>query len=548
MKTKSTNLLVLVALVYAMACNNPKPDKNEAPPYTVQLEEIVVPGLPDLHSYTKAIYQDKMIMIGGRTNGLHSGTYNFRRAFSNRNVYVISTNGWSNNTKEWKVDSLDYTRIKGTLGIDMFQFYANNAQFFTEKNVLYVVGGMLGSTSPTRLKIANNPNSGIELVPLLKTGKANPADTLPRTLPYFTAINLSDLVNTVLSQGKTPMPANAIRQVKDTNFTVTGGELDLIGDTVHLVFGWNFPGPREAQPAGPPIDYYTHQVRRFTYNDNGQKLTANILPICATCTDGEPNSSFTGYYRRRDGSMSTMIDPADGSEAIVYYSGVFKNGNTNFTSPVWIKNGATDTAGANSDTMMRSNVYTCQVIPCYSKKRNRSYATLLGGMKNAVYNGKPIDKPTLLTEKNAPFTPADITSFTSIPFSNQFTTLVIANEKGKKNYAQYLLPDSFPKTFAPLVLPPTGTYQRAVLPAGSVTYNGSEAELFWTLQSGLLRNGVIDYDVFSKENPKGAVIGYLHGGIQSVLDNVFEFTGGKAAHYSLASNRIFKVKVVPLKK
>ncbi len=548
MKTKSTNLLVLVALVYTMACNNPKPDKNEAPPYTVQLEEIVVPGLPDLHSYTKAIYQDKMIMIGGRTNGLHSGTYNFRRAFSNRNVYVISTNGWSNNPKEWKVDSLDYTRIKGTLGIDMFQFYANNAQFFTEKNVLYVIGGMLGSTSPTRLKVANNPNSGIELVPLLKTGKANPADTLPRTLPYFTAINLSDFVNTVLSQGKTPMPVNAIRQVKDTNFTVTGGELDLIGDTVHLVFGWNFPGPRDAKPSNPPIDYYTHQVRRFTYNDNGQKLTANILPICATCTDGEPNSSFTGYYRRRDGSMSTMIDPADGSEAIVYYSGVFKNGNTNFTSPVWIKNGATDTAGANSDTMMRSNVYTCQVIPCYSKDRKRAYATLLGGMKNAVYNGKPIDKPTLLTEKNAPFTPADITSFTSIPFSNQFTTLVIANEKGKKKYAQYLLPDSFPKTIAPLVLPPTGTYQRAVLPAGSVTYNGSEAELFWTLQSGLLRNGVIDYDVFSKENPKGAVIGYLHGGIQSVLDNVFEFTGGKAAHYSLASNRIFKVKVVPLKK
>jgi hypothetical protein len=224
---------------------------------------------------------------------------------------------------------------------------------------------------------------------------------------------------------------------------------------------------------------------------------------------------------------------------LLYYSGVFKNSVTNFDSPVWI---GKSSAAEDTSFVMRSNVYTCQAIPVYSASRKQFYASLLGGMRNATYNGGPISVPAKLTAANAPVTSVP-NDFSSIPFTNQFSTVMV---DAKHQFSQYLLPDSFPPTKVPVVLPanPADSVAASTLPAGSVTYNGTEAGLFWTLDPALMRsNGVVDYDAFIKRNPGGGVIGYLHGGIQSALLNVF---GSKAAHYSIASNRIFAVKIVPV--
>jgi hypothetical protein len=248
-----------------------------------------------------------------------------------------------------------------------------------------------------------------------------------------------------------------------------------------------------------------------------------------------------GNFRRRDGSLSSMIDPKNGSDAIMYYSGVFKNGSTNFDTPVWITPGA----AAEQSFTMRSNVYTCQVVPVYSKQRQMSYATLLGGMKNAQYNGGPITGPTELTAANAPLIQTSSQNpFDHIPFSNQLSTITL---DAAHNMKQYLLPDSFPKTMTALRLPASAadSMPASTLPAGSVTYNGSEAELHWLQNPWVLPNGVIDYDAFVKANPGGGAVGYLHGGIEASLENVF---GVKAAHFSVASNRIFSVQIVPLGK
>jgi hypothetical protein len=224
----------------------------------------------------------------------------------------------------------------------------------------------------------------------------------------------------------------------------------------------------------------------------------------------------------------------------MYYSGVFKDAVTNFDSPVWIGKDA----AAEQSFVMRSNVYTCQVVPVYSKLNKASYATLLGGMRNAAYNGGPIILPVALTAANAPIIPTDTAAnagFDHIPFSNQFSTVMV---DGKHNFSQYLLPDSFPNTKTAFTLPasPKDSVGAVILPAGSVAYNGAESEMIWTVQSGIMPNGVVDYDAFIKANPKGAAVGYLHGGILSALKNVF---GAKAAHFSVASNRIFAVKIVP---
>jgi hypothetical protein len=536
---KKTIIALIAIMAIAISCNNnaekeTSSDAYSGPPYTIQLVEYVNEKLPDLHSYTHAVYKDKIVMLGGRTNGLHGVTYKFDRSNSNKTVYVIDTKNWAEPTT-WNVFSMPASKLM-LPNINTAQFIANNAEFFTDDSVLYLVGGLLGANVPTKLKVPNNPQSGVVLDVTAKTEDGK-APSGPITLPYITAVDLPALIKMV-TENQTSMPANSMRQVMDSSLAVTGGELSAIDKTVHLVFGWNF-----STPPGPPGpgDRYTHQVRTFTYKDDGKALTISPVTVCKSCWDGQPDTSTAGNFRRRDGSMSTMIDPADGSQALLYYSGVFKDGNTNFDSPVWIGKDA----AAEQPFVMRSNVYTCQVVPVYSKQNKTSYATLLGGMKNANYNGGPITMPVVLTATNAPLIATDSKNpFDHIPFSNQFSTVVV---DGKHNFSQYLLADSFPNTKTAFILPASAvdSVDAVTLPAGSVAYNGAESEMIWTLQSGILPNGVVDYDAFIKANPKGAAVGYLHGGILSALTNIF---GTKAAHFSVASNRIFAVKVVPIGK
>jgi|688.fasta_scaffold2275039_1 hypothetical protein len=61
--------------------------KTTPPPYTIQLVEYVNPNIPELHSHTYAIMDDKIIMLGGRTNGLHESSYNLSLINTNKFVY-----------------------------------------------------------------------------------------------------------------------------------------------------------------------------------------------------------------------------------------------------------------------------------------------------------------------------------------------------------------------------------------------------------------------------------------------------------------------------
>jgi hypothetical protein len=40
-------------------------------PYQLSLQAFEIPGLPGLHSVVKAIYQNKLVILTGRTNGMH---------------------------------------------------------------------------------------------------------------------------------------------------------------------------------------------------------------------------------------------------------------------------------------------------------------------------------------------------------------------------------------------------------------------------------------------------------------------------------------------
>lgn len=538
-QNKFAYLSIVSIAILCFSCKTTEKQEQQAGtiPYTIQLQEYVNPKLPDLHSYTHAIYNDKIVMIGGRTNGLHGGQYNFIQTFSNKNIYVVDTKKWSDPTA-WDVYSIPDTKLV-VPSVNLEQFRANNAEFFTQDSVLYIIGGMLNANVPTALKDTQNIKAGVGLVAGAKSSNGA-APTGPKTLAYMTAINLPGLINKVMYDSA--LATNDIRQVHDTSLAVTGGEVSVMNNKVYLAFGWNFYFTTPPTPQ----DLYTHQIRSFTFNDDGKTFTISGINVCNSCTDNyASNANDSGNFRRRDGSMSAFIDPANESQSLMYYSGVFKNGVTNFDSPIWI---GTDSA-AEQDFVMRSNVYTCQVIPVYSKSNKVFYASMLGGMKNANFTGDISKLPVQLKDSNAPLIPTDSKNpFSHIPFSNQITTVTV---NAQHQFAQYLLPDSFPKTMVPYTLPfvPGNPAKKIApvpaqtLPAGSVTFNGAESEMHWTLNTSLYPNGVIDYDAFIKANPSGGSVGYLHGGIQSVLLNVF---GTNAPHYSIASNRIFAVKIVPI--
>jgi hypothetical protein len=257
MQKKLLHALFMLPLLAILACKGG--DKTQVgssstpyagPPYTVQLEEFVNPNLPSLHAYIQAVYQDKIVMMGGRTNGLHN-SYSFVDDY-NDTIFVINTNNWASpNTWTVKKLSIESNLLSGEENKE--QLEANNAQFFTNDSVLYIVGGLLGDDVVKKVKRHSSP--------------------------YITAITLPALINTV-NNGVALTPGS-IRQAKDAQLAVTGGELELMDNAVKLVFGWNFG----------PDDLYTHQVRSFTYTDDGKTLRISPVTVCPTCWDGVPDTT-----------------------------------------------------------------------------------------------------------------------------------------------------------------------------------------------------------------------------------------------------------------
>jgi hypothetical protein len=503
MQKKLIKGLLLLLIVANIGCKEKKSQSQETPPYTIILEEYVNDSLPSLHSYSHAIYNDYIIMFGGRTNGLHSPGYFINRQNSNRIIYVINTNGWATPDK-WTVKSMtsDTILITKSNAIDVRHFRANNAQFFQKENTLYLIGGLFGGIGDE---------------------KEN-----PRTLPYLTAIDLPAIVSMV-NDGKA-LPANSIRQISNEELSITGGEVEELNGQVKLVFGWKFNNG--------PVDLYSHKIKSFELKDDGKNVSIGDITFCNTCWDKitEPDTpSNGGFYRRRDGNMTPMIDPKTGNESLLYYAGVFKNGNTNFDNLVWIDADKADTSKGFS---LRSNVYSCQLVPAFSMMRKQAYATMLGGMTNTNYNGKKINQFVLLDSSNAPFITPDPNNFTSVPFSNNVTTLVIDENK---SYKQYLQESNFPKTTIPYY------FDSTEVKAGENIFNGAEAALHWSpkVKNYLMKNGVLDYDKFAAANKDGATIGYLHGGIMSYVANAL--FAGNPAKQTRSSNRVFAVKIIPNK-
>jgi len=256
--------------------------------YSVQLEPVVISDLPGLHSYALAQHDGKWLVIGGRKDGMHARQpfTSFPSSQNNTEIYVIDVN-----SQQFWSASLN------TLPTGIFeQLQSTNMNFHQDNDTLYIIGGYGFSTSA---------NDHI-------------------TYPNLTTVQVSDVINAVINETSlTPW----FKQITDTVFAVTGGQLGKIGHTFYLVGGHRFDGLYN--PAGNPTftQAYTNQIRKFTIQNSGTVPTFSDV------------SSLTDpiHLRRRDYNLIPQIFP-DGEEGYTISSGAFQsNADLPFLYPVDIK-------------------------------------------------------------------------------------------------------------------------------------------------------------------------------------------------------------------
>lgn len=329
------------------------------------------------------LYNNQLLYIGGRLNGLHGfgPNNNFPPNQQNTNIYVFDLTTKVTYSRALNNPQSGLTQAQiDTLAVTSPQFYQKN-------NTLYITGGYGFDTD------LNTFN----------------------TKPILTAINILGLIHWVKNPSPGETASQYIRQITDPTFRVTGGAMNQIGNNpTLLIFGQNFDG--EYTPSSTGI--YTNQVRKFHIFDDGQNLSALIL----SPSPEDPN------FRRRDLNVVSRLIKQNNLNILsfVALSGVFTLSGGVWTVPVEITaSGNPSMADPNLPTTFKQgmNNYRSAKINFFSEKENSTYIVILGGLTYEYFsNGEFLTDP-------------------QIPFTNQVTALKI-DKYG--NFTQYLLNSQYP--------------------------------------------------------------------------------------------------------
>ncbi len=301
--------------------------------FSVELEPVVISDLPGLHSYAVAQHDGKWLIIGGRKDGMHARTpvSSFPSSQNNTEIFVIDVN-----SQQFWSASLN------TLPTGIFeQLQSTNMNFHQDDDTLYIIGGY---------GFSSTANDHI-------------------TYPNLTTVQVSEVISAVIEG--TSLTAY-FKQISDTIFAVTGGQLGKIDNTFYLVGGHRFDGLYN--PAGGPsfTQTYTNQIRKFSIQNNGSDLSFSDV---ASLTDPI-------HLRRRDYNLIPQIFP-DGSEGYTISSGAFQaNADLPFLYPVDItESGYWPVTEFNQ---FLSNYHSAKVC-LFDSAANNMHTLFFGGMSQYYY-------------------------------------------------------------------------------------------------------------------------------------------------------------------
>lgn len=454
-------------------------------PFQLTLDGFSIAGMPGLHSFVMAGTADKLVVFGGRLNGLHSFPSNqqaptqpaFPPSMANETVYVLDL------TSNKLLGKATVNNLPAAVAAQM---KANNAQYSLQNGWLYVVGGYGGK----------------------QLGTLNTA----------TAIDYQMLVDAVVG-GKpldSAFAAANIAQATHPALAITGGDMEPMGGNFLLTFGQLYNG--QYTPTGSlAYQTYSDSIRVITLAASRaagkaalQMSLAGAVPPVGTAVDPE------SPYHRRDLTVKASLN-GTGQPRVTAYGGVFRGGRMEgFLNPMYI-----DPATAAPGIATTTDTATAQLLSQYdcaaivmADKSNTVYTSFFGGISYYYWDA---------ATKALKHDPVNIaTGVDGLPFINSVSTL---KQPATGAGQQYL---HTAETFPPAAsVPSCGAGANAL-------YLGAETKFAMGPGVPATANGVIQLGSIAKPT----AVGYLVGGIASTAPYSANGT-------TCASPMFYKVTVNP---
>ncbi|MDP1880876.1 MAG: hypothetical protein Q8K60_08045 [Parachlamydiaceae bacterium] len=424
-----------------------------------------------IQSYASAKIDGKILIIGGRINGLHgfnNDPLNFPPNQQNYFAIVIDVIPQKVYYRSWfdSPSGLNIDQIQ-SLSVTSPQFYQDLPKCPCHRakpvETLYMTGGYGYRTAAQNFT----------------------------TFPFLTAIDIEGLMHWVIEPDADETAAQYIRQYNDPMLAVTGGFMDQIGDKENptlLCLGQDFEGPYFF---GNNAQFYTEQIRKFFILDNGVDLWVDFLEVAPFYR----NPTF----RRRDLNICRVIRPTRRGRRheLVAFGGVFTETNGVWTIPIVIQpTGAANMLDPfNPDTFKQGmQQYACANFGLYSRSTGDMYNILMGGItaEYLTLNGFVED--------------------TEFPFTDQVTAI---KSNRRNEFTQYFLSATYP------MIRSTGPNQ------GNPLLFGAGAQFFTVEGIRKYAKNVIRLDRIKEKT----LVGHIIGGIQSSLMNTNTQADSAASPY-----------------
>lgn len=313
-------------------------------PFEVRLKADSIQGFTGLHSFAWGQRETKVILIGGRPDGIHARQpFNaFPASQNNQQIQLIDLNTkeiWSRSLQELPTALQE-------------QLQSTNMNFIQDDNALILTGGYAYS---------NTANDHI-------------------TFPYLTRIHLDDLIAAMMANQ--PIAA-FFEQIQDERFAVTGGNLAKMGTQYFLVGGHRFDGRYNPMNMPTFVQAYVDGLKKFELSP----ITAPLEVLNYQMVADQVN------LHRRDYNLVPHIYP-DSSFGYLISSGVFQlNADLPFLYPVEIHQ--TAHLAVNGFSQYLSNYHSAK-FSAYDASSANMHHVFLGGISQYYYqNGSLINDPNV---------------------------------------------------------------------------------------------------------------------------------------------------------
>jgi hypothetical protein len=315
-------------------------------PFEIQLKADSVAGFNGLHSFAYGQLDGKVLLIGGRPDGIHARQpFNaFPASQNNQLIQVLDLQThqyWSRSLAELPVSLQE-------------QLQSTNMNFYQDGNSLILAGGYAFSATA---------NDHI-------------------TFPYLTRIAVDGVINALINNQ--PI-ATFFEQIQDERFAVTGGNLGKIGAQYYLVGGHRFDGRYNPMNNPTFIQAYVDGLKKFELSAPGQALAVTNYQLVTDQVN----------LHRRDYNLVPHVYP-NGESGYLISSGVFQiNADLPFLYPVEIR--SSGHTAVNGFSQYLSNYHSSK-FSAYDSSSGSMHHLFLGGLSQYYYqNG------TLVNDPNVPF-------------------------------------------------------------------------------------------------------------------------------------------------